>query len=126
MLLNEEELMNCLKPLGFQKYELEDLSLLQQAVLFNSAKIIVAPHGAGLGNILFCNDNVRIIELFPPGSFHKHYQTISQKLDFNYQSVVSDKVYDRDFAMENIAVGLHENFNADIDLLKSMIQKIKF
>lgn len=117
MVLNEEELMTRLKPLGFEKYELEELSLLEQVSLFNSAQIIVAPHGAGLGNILFCNNNVRIIELFPPGSFHKHYKTISQKLDFNYLSVVSDKVYDRDLLMENVDNGLHEDFEANLDTI---------
>lgn len=42
----------------------EDLSLIEQIVLFHNAEIIVAPHGAGLVNLLFARPGTKVIELF--------------------------------------------------------------
>jgi capsular polysaccharide biosynthesis protein len=63
--LNEEELMKMLEPYGFEFPLLENMSVVDQAKLFASAELIVAPHGAGLTNIVFCNPRAKIIELSP-------------------------------------------------------------
>ena len=36
-----------------------------QITLFNNAKIIIAQHGAGLFNLIYCKPNTKIIEIFP-------------------------------------------------------------
>ena len=62
--INEDEIFNILEPLGFKRYFLEDLALLEQISLFKNATDIVAPHGAGLVNLIFANAGTRVIELF--------------------------------------------------------------
>lgn len=61
---NEEQLYEILRPLGFAFVHLETFSVLQQAQIFSSAKIIVAPHGSGLTNLTFCQPGTKVIELF--------------------------------------------------------------
>ncbi|MFI4874725.1 MAG: glycosyltransferase family 61 protein, partial [Blastopirellula sp. JB062] len=46
-IVNEAELFASLKPLGFQRVYLENLSLQKQIQLFQQADAVVGPHGAG-------------------------------------------------------------------------------
>ena len=51
-------------PYGFQRYHLTKLSFVEQIMLFKNAEIIIGPIGSGLTNILFCNKDVQIVELY--------------------------------------------------------------
>lgn len=82
--INEEEIFNLLKPLGYQKYFLEDLSFTEQMLLFSQAKHIVACHGAGLTNIVFCRPGTQIIELFQEHDDDTYcYLSQTMKLHYN-------------------------------------------
>lgn len=61
---NEQEIFNALQKYGFAKYELSKLTVEDQILLFHNAEIVVAEHGAGLTNILFCNPGTKIVEIF--------------------------------------------------------------
>lgn len=50
---NEEAVLERLRPLGFRPYLLEDLPFAEQVRLFHDAEMVIAPHGAGLANLLF-------------------------------------------------------------------------
>lgn len=63
-ILNEDEVFTLLETQGFQRYYLTQLSILEQIMLFKNAEIIVSALGSGLSNILFCNPDVQIIELY--------------------------------------------------------------
>ncbi len=88
--LNETEVMQVLNPYGFVKIELETLSFYQQVALFAQAKIIIAPHGSGLTNILFCSREVMVIELISPHYNRHYYWVISQYLGFKHYSLPGD------------------------------------
>lgn len=60
---DEEKLMDFLGSKGFVSLCLEEFSVFEQACLFSSAETIVAPHGAGLANLVFCGPNVRVVEI---------------------------------------------------------------
>jgi capsular polysaccharide biosynthesis protein len=64
--INEQEILNFLEPLGFKSIILETMSVLEQATLFASARAIIAPHGAGLTNLVFCQRETKFIEMFSP------------------------------------------------------------
>lgn len=51
------------RPLGFERVAVEALDLRGQAELFRNARCIIAPHGAGLGNIMFGSPGLRVLEL---------------------------------------------------------------
>ncbi|MBS0654270.1 MAG: glycosyltransferase family 61 protein [Verrucomicrobia bacterium] len=84
--LNEEELVKMLEPYGFEFPLLENMSVVEQAKLFASAELIVAPHGAGLTNIVFCNPKAHIIELSPRRvwSWTFCFWAISQQLKLHH------------------------------------------
>ncbi|WP_077873290.1 glycosyltransferase family 61 protein [Escherichia coli] len=62
--LNEFEVENELKELGFDILYAEDLDFAQQVSIFSNASILIGPHGAGLTNILFMPKNSTLIEIF--------------------------------------------------------------
>ncbi len=63
-ILNEESLVLCLQKRGFECVHLEGLSITEQADLFGSASVILGAHGAGFTNIVFCQPETTIIELY--------------------------------------------------------------
>jgi capsular polysaccharide biosynthesis protein len=77
---------------------LEYLTVEAQAKLFATAKVIVAPHGAGLSNLIFCKKGTKIIEIFPPTYTVPCFWIISQQLGLDQTCVkgmgVSEKSQD--------------------------------
>ncbi|MBI2345144.1 glycosyltransferase family 61 protein [Candidatus Dependentiae bacterium] len=63
-ILNENEIFDLFQALGFKRYELSNLSIEEQIILFNNAEIIIGEHGAGMTNLLFCKPNTKVIEIF--------------------------------------------------------------
>ena len=66
-----------LKEKGFQKVQLEKLSLQEQAELFYEADIIIGPHGSGFINLMFSTPKTKVLELHHPhyiqyGQLHFH------------------------------------------------------
>lgn len=87
-IINEPELIAALTACGFETIETESLSLSEQAELFYSASAIVAPHGAALANLVFCQEGTKVIELFPGSYIYNYYWLISNKLKLDYSYCV--------------------------------------
>lgn len=64
-LVNEAEWMPRLEREGFENVYLENLTIPEQIQLFQETSHIVAPHGAGLTNIVFTHPSTRILEIRP-------------------------------------------------------------
>ncbi|QNT78446.1 glycosyltransferase family 61 protein [Entomobacter blattae] len=62
-LVNETELISELLLRDFEIIQMEKLSFIEQITYFFQASLIVAPHGAGLTNIIYCSPNTQIIEI---------------------------------------------------------------
>lgn len=60
---NEAAVMDTLRPYGFERYALEELSVAEQVRLFANAEAVVSPHGAGLANTVYA-DSTAVVELF--------------------------------------------------------------
>ncbi len=56
--------------------------------LFRDAEIVIAPHGGGLANLVFCTPGAKVIELFPPANIDLYYRLATQ-LGLNYFFVKS-------------------------------------
>ncbi len=63
-ILNEDEMFALFEPKGFVRYELANLPVAEQILLFHGAEIIAGEHGAGMTNCLFCKPGTRVIEIF--------------------------------------------------------------
>jgi len=80
---NEDEIMDVLEALGFERYVLGDLPLADQIRLFVNADTIVSPHGAGLVNMIHASD-ATVIELFPDNNVEAYYFCLARQLGFDY------------------------------------------
>ncbi|MEM7190114.1 MAG: glycosyltransferase family 61 protein [Pseudomonadota bacterium] len=60
--INEDTLVNAVGPRARKVYS-EDLSFREQLNTFHHADVIVAQHGAGLANAVFCKPGTRVIEV---------------------------------------------------------------
>lgn len=85
--LNEEDLLKLLIPLGFNSVCLEELSLVEQISLFSQAEFVVAPHGAGLTHILFLPANASVVELFSDSFYNGCYWRLACLGSHPYTSV---------------------------------------
>jgi len=61
---NEPELLASLRAYGFERVSSEDLSVREQATLFETAEVVIGPHGAGFTNTAFCRPGTRVIEFY--------------------------------------------------------------
>lgn len=89
---NEAALEAALVAQGFTAMHAEDLSLLQQIALLAHAREVVALHGAGLSNLLWCRPGTRVTEVFAPGVFNDCYARLSLDLGLEYSYVQADAV----------------------------------
>ncbi|WP_010502993.1 glycosyltransferase family 61 protein [Paenibacillus elgii] len=86
--INEEEVISHLNGFGFKKVTLESMKVSQQVQLFSCAKFIIAPHGAGLTNLVFSKPGTKVIELFNPHYMPSYYWMISNHVQLNYYYLV--------------------------------------
>ena len=92
---NEADVESALAHLGYQIVYAEDLDIDEQAHVFGAADVIVAPHGAGLTNLVFSRSGTRLVELFPSTFVKPNFYLRSKHLGVDYRAmVVSDNTVD--------------------------------
>ena len=78
-----------LAPLGFETIVPGRLSFAEQIAAFRDATHVVAPHGAGLANILFCAPRTHVLEVFHPHYGTWAYAMAAATLGLDYASLVA-------------------------------------
>ena len=86
---NEAMLWPQLEAKGFRRIHLENLSWAEQVNAFRHAKVIVAPHGAGLANLAFCRPQTQVVEFFHRSYLNPCFWRLSALLGLDYRPVVS-------------------------------------
>lgn len=105
-LINEDDVMAALAPLGFERIMPGALPVREQIRRFSRAKVIVGAHGAAFGNLVFAPKTARVIEF--TSTFKAHipdFHVLAKICGFHFSSIVSD---DYDFSRL-------EPYQADID-----------
>jgi hypothetical protein len=82
-LLNEADLLETLKPFGFEPVRLEQLSFDGQRSVFAQAEAVIAPHGAGLANLIWRRGPCRVLELFPANYLNPCFRRLSAAVSEN-------------------------------------------
>jgi len=59
-------------------------TLQAQIELFSHARVIIAPHGAALSNMLYCAPGTKIIEFPTESMFELHFATVAAGLDMDF------------------------------------------
>ncbi len=124
-LVNELDVSELLYSEGFQTIFLEEMSVLEQVAVFANAEIIVASHGSGLTNLVFCSPDTKVIELFSPNYVRTDYWMISQQLELEHYYLVGqsfDCLSLRNLMYQN---ALTEDILVNIDALKQILKYIQ-
>jgi hypothetical protein len=109
---NEEAVTEMLESLGFERYFGEELTFSEQVSLFASADVVVAPHGAGLSNIVWSTD-VSIVEMFNDFVTDPFY-LIADSLGHEYTAIQGSSVD---------PTARHSDFHVDTDQLQNVIRQ---
>lgn len=88
-IVNEPRLLELLQRYGFATVRLESMRFEDQVRVFSSARCIVAPHGAGLANLLFCERGASVLEILPATDVNVCYWLLSQQASLSYHYVLS-------------------------------------
>ena len=106
---NIKEIYGILKKYNFKIIKLAKISFNEQINIFNNANLILAPHGAGLKNLIYCKKKTVIIELkeknFTRNRLYNHLSKICELKHFEISSkkYVNNKMYiDRNIILKFI------------------------
>jgi capsular polysaccharide biosynthesis protein len=86
--LNEVEVLELLRRRGFEEIKFETMSVRQQAAAMASCEVVVAPHGGGFSNLVFCSPGTKVIEIFSPELVAAFFWKISSQLSLDYYYVL--------------------------------------
>jgi len=90
-LINSDELILALK--GWETVALENMTIKEQMKTFAEATHIVAAHGAGLVNLLWCNPGTKVMEIQDPKMIHKKvYPILSHHLGLKHELYLAKTV----------------------------------
>ena len=87
---NETEIEMMLADGGFKIVYFEDMSFSEQLCTIRAAKVIVAPHGAGLANIVVARPGTRIVEIMTQGWANSCYGHLATSLGLDYTCIDAD------------------------------------
>ena len=88
---NSDELMLNLK--GWETVVLEKMSIREQMKTFAEASHVMAAHGAGLTNLLWCQPGTKVIEINQKSEIHKKvYPVLSHHLGLEHKLYLADVV----------------------------------
>lgn len=109
-IINEDELFSYFKKKGFYRYQLSELSFLEQVRLFSQATCIVSPHGSGLTNIIFCKPNTCIIEIYQ-NQFDPTFWYISDTLHLDHHCIKTQGITSHDRKIDtHISIDTIQNY----------------
>lgn len=102
---NETALWAMLEPRGFEKVFMEDLAFPDQVALMQQTRVLLAPHGAGLTNMLFCLEGGHVVELADPGFPNPNFYNLASGLGLHYwllhaEAGTAEHPLDRDLTVD--------------------------
>ncbi|MFW5634391.1 MAG: glycosyltransferase family 61 protein, partial [Erythrobacter sp.] len=100
-LLNEETLWPMLEKRGFERVLMERLSFREQVAMMRETRVLLAPHGAGLTNMIFMPEGGHVIEMADPGFPNPNFYALACALGLDYwlidvEATDADHPLDRD------------------------------
>ena len=115
---NESEVHKIVEQHGFDIVAMEDYSLEDQIAIASGAETIVAPHGAGLANMVFARKDTKIVELIPDRYMTPLFKQLSIDCGHRY-SVLIGKV-----EQDGAKVANDLRWNANLNGLESVLEEV--
>ena len=119
-IVNQNELLMALQ--GWKTITLENLSIKEQVKTFAEATHIVAPHGAGLINLLWCDPKTKVYELTHRDFLEKKvYPTLSKQLELEHQIILCNTIKLKEEKSKNKKIKDMVDLKIDItELIKAL------
>ncbi|MBX2886427.1 MAG: glycosyltransferase family 61 protein [Granulosicoccus sp.] len=89
-MINEEQIEQLALSQGFEVIRMEDYTLEEQIAIAASASSIMAPHGAGLANMVFAKAGCEIIELIPDKYMTPLFKQLAANCGHRYSVLMGD------------------------------------
>jgi hypothetical protein len=86
----EAELEGRLASRGFRIVMPDQLTWMEQIAIFQNAKVVVGPHGAGLSNLVFTHPGATLIELTNGNHYNRCFEWISHVSGHTYRAICPD------------------------------------
>lgn len=108
-LIEEDAIREGLRPLGFERVEMERLGYCDQVRLMQETALLLAPHGAGLTNMIFCAPGTHVVEIAEPGYPNPNFYALAAAMGHPYwlidaKGVGPGHALDRDLSVAPEAV----------------------
>lgn len=85
--INEDEFANILRSANFELLELESMTWDEQVAIFAQAEVVIAPHGAALANIAFCEPGSLIAEIGTREGYKDFYLYLANSAQLRYRFI---------------------------------------
>ena len=89
---NFATLTEVLERRGFAIVTFEDTPLARQIAIMREARYVIAEHGAGLINVMFCEPGARVLEMFNPVCVQAAFWSVSSACGHQYGFIVGSHV----------------------------------
>jgi hypothetical protein len=86
-IINEDELTGLLRSANFELLELESMTWNEQVAIFAQAEVVLAPHGAALANIAFCEPGSLIAEIGTCTGYKDFYLHLAASAQLRYRFI---------------------------------------
>lgn len=93
-LVNEDEVWSLLEPLGFERVIMEEMTFEAQVQLMRETAVLVAPHGAGLTNMVFCPRGAHIVEIADLSFPNPNFYAVASAMGHNYWLIPAESIGD--------------------------------
>ncbi len=110
MITNEPEVSSFLSQQGFKTCVLEKMSFAEQVSTFQCAEVVVAPHGSGLANLVFCDPGTQVVELFPSRATDAYFR-LSVDMGLNYRCLKTRDVVPHPRVSDNFSVQIDDLYH---------------
>ena len=87
---NQDMIVSVCARHGYDAVDLEGMSFLDQAALFNRATHIVGVHGSALTNLFYAQKGVRVLELFNPFYVVNYFTSLVEAAEGIHYTLVGD------------------------------------
>ena len=122
-IINEATFVEKISSLGYKTYYCEDHSVATTAAVIRNATHIIAPHGAGLANIVFAKPNTKVFELFCAHLSPEFYK-ISLAKNLDYHAIQVPGVHGEMIDISNMDYANNREYYHSMNMLVDDISRV--
>ena len=88
--INFDELGTLLHHRGFRIVSFENMAFDEQISIMRAARYVIAEHGAGVSNVMFCRNGARLLEMFNAFGAQPAHWALASLCGVGYGYVIGD------------------------------------